>query len=87
MKTRKADTKGVEEARKALALPAILDAAAQGRTTIITRHGAAVAAIVPARAAAVARPASLLALAGTGKGLWGRDPARTIARLRDEWKR
>jgi antitoxin (DNA-binding transcriptional repressor) of toxin-antitoxin stability system len=83
--SRKIDTKGVEEARKAL--PAILDAAAQGRTTIITRRGSAVAAVVPAKAATAMRPASLLSLAGSGKGLWGRDPSTTISRLRDEWSR
>lgn len=82
---RKIDTKGVEEARKAL--PAILDAAAQGRTTIITRRGHAVAAVVPAKSAAVTRTASLLSLAGSGKGLWGRDSAVTVDRLRDEWSR
>lgn len=82
---RKFDSKGVEEARKSL--PAILDAAARGRTTVITRHGNAVAAVVPAQAAAAGRPASLLALAGSGKGLWGRNSAATVARLREEWSR
>ena len=82
---RKIDTKGVEEARKSL--PAILDAAAQGRTTIITRRGNAVAAIGPAKGATTTRPASLLSLAGTGKGLWGRARASTTSRLRDEWSR
>jgi hypothetical protein len=23
---------------------------------------------------------------GSGAGLWGRSPARTVARLRDEWR-
>lgn len=78
-------TKGVEEARRAF--PALLDAAAQGGTTIITRRGVAVAAIVPAGAATRARPISLLSLAGSGKGLWGPDSAKTLARVRDEWTR
>jgi antitoxin (DNA-binding transcriptional repressor) of toxin-antitoxin stability system len=82
---RQRDTKGVEEARKGL--PAILDAATQGRTTIITRRGRAVAAVVPASRALKVRAASLLALAGTGKGMWGRDTSRAVARLRDEWTR
>lgn len=82
---RRIETKGVEEARKAL--PAILDAAAQGRTTLITRCGNAAAAVVPAKDAAGRKPASLLALAGSGKGLWGRDSASTVARLRHEWSR
>lgn len=85
MKARKLDTKGVEEARRAF--PALLDAAAQGGTTIITRRGIAVAAIVPASAATKGPPLSLLSLAGSGKGLWGPDSAKTVGRLRDEWKR
>ena len=67
--------------------PAILDAAAAGRVTIITRRGAAVAAVVPAQGAAAMRPASLLALAGSGKGLWGRSATATVSRVRDEWNR
>jgi len=85
MKARKVNTKGVEEARRAF--PALLDAAAQGGTTIITRRGVAVAAIVPASAATQVRPISLMSLAGSGKGLWGPDSAKTIARMRDEWTR
>ena len=81
----KVGTKGVEEARRAF--PALLDAAAQGGTTIITRRGVAVAAIVPAGAANKVRPISLMSLAGTGKGLWGRASAKTVARMRDEWTR
>jgi antitoxin (DNA-binding transcriptional repressor) of toxin-antitoxin stability system len=85
MKSRKVVTKGVEEARRAF--PALLDAASQGGTTIITRRGIAVAAIVPAGDAAKVRPISLMSLAGTGKGLWGTDSTRTVARMRDEWTR
>jgi antitoxin (DNA-binding transcriptional repressor) of toxin-antitoxin stability system len=82
---KRVSTKGVEEARRAF--PAILDAAAQGGTTIITRRGIAVAAVVPASVAARVRPVSLLSLAGSGKGLWGREPTKTVARMRDEWTR
>ena len=78
-------SKGAEEARQQL--PSILAAAGEGRTTIITRHGRAVAAVVPATAVKVRKPSSLLALAGTGKGMWGKDSIKTIARLRDEWNR
>jgi antitoxin (DNA-binding transcriptional repressor) of toxin-antitoxin stability system len=81
----KPDSKGAEEARQQL--PAILTAAAAGRTTIITRHGRVIAAVVPAAAAGRAKPASLQALAGTGRGLWGKDSSKTIAELRDEWNR
>ncbi len=76
--------KGSEEALQQL--PAIL-AAAHGRSTIIIRHGRAVAAVVPTNAVKAAKPASLLALAGTGKGLWGSNSVNTIRKLRDEWNR
>ncbi len=82
---KRANAKGVEEARREF--PAILDAAAKGGTTVITRRGVAVAAVVPASVAATARPISLLTLAGSGKGLWGADPSKTVARMRDEWTR
>lgn len=76
-------SKGVEEARQQL--PAILTAAAAGRTTTITRHGRVIAAVVPAEMAQQANPASLLALAGSGRGMWGKDSSKFIAELRDEW--
>ena len=82
---RKPTSKGVEEARQQL--PAILAAAVAGRTTIITRHGHAVAAVVPAAEARKTKPVSLQSLAGTGRGLWGRDSDKTISKLRDEWNR
>jgi prevent-host-death family protein len=78
-------SKGAEEARQQL--PAILSAAESGRTTLITRHGRNVAAVVPASAVKQRVPVSLLALAGTGRGMWGQGSARTIARIRDEWNR
>lgn len=85
MKAGKVNTKGVEEARRAF--PSILDTAAQGGTTIITRRGVAVAAVVPAAVASKVRPISLLSLAGSGKGLWGADSSKSVARMRDEWTR
>jgi len=78
-------SKGAEAARQQL--PAILAAAVAGRTTIITRHGRAVAAVVPAADAKPAKPVSLQSLAGTGRGMWGKDSRKAIAKLRDEWKR
>jgi prevent-host-death family protein len=78
--------KGAEEARNNL--PELLDAAEKGQTTVITRHGRAVAALVPIGAYEQRRPQqSLLPLAGTGRGLWGNDSTATIAALRDEWSR
>lgn len=83
--TRKPVSKGAEEARQRL--PAILAVAAAGHSTLITRHGRAVAAVVPAGALQQRKPASLLALAGSGRGLWGKHSNRVIATLRDEWNR
>ena len=78
--------KGAEEARAQL--PDLLDAAEKGRSTIITRHGRPVAALVPIAAShAVVRQQSLAPVAGSGRGLWGRDSARTIRKLRSEWTR
>jgi prevent-host-death family protein len=78
--------KGAEEARNEL--PDLLAAAEKGRSTIITRHGRPVAALIPISAYdAVARQPSLLPLQGSGRGLWGRSSTRTIRKLRDEWSR
>jgi prevent-host-death family protein len=80
------DHKGVEDARNQL--PALLAEAEKGRATVITRHGRSIAAIVPMeRASGAQRQKSLARLAGSGKGLWGRDSSRTLRRLRDEWSR
>jgi antitoxin (DNA-binding transcriptional repressor) of toxin-antitoxin stability system len=76
---------GAEHAREQL--PAILDAAAAGRTTIITRRGRAVAAVVPVEQARTRQAASLQALAGSGRGLWGANSRKALAALRDEWNR
>lgn len=83
--TSKQISKGAEEARQQL--PAILAAAAAGRTTIITRHGRAVAAVVPAVDVRQGKSASLQALAGSGRGMWGKDSRKVINKLRDEWNR
>jgi prevent-host-death family protein len=78
--------KGAEEARNQL--PDLLHAAEEGRSTIITKHGRAVAALVPVDAfAAAVRQHSILPLEGSGRGLWGRNSARTIRKLREEWSR
>lgn len=77
--------KGVDEARSQL--PALLDEAEKGRVTIITRHGRSVAALVPLEQAGARRQKPLAGLAGSGKGLWGKDSAKTLRRLRDEWSR
>ncbi len=79
-------SKGAEEARNQL--PNILDAAENGLSTIITRHGKAVAALVPIDAyRAVARQQPLTPVANSGRGLWGMTSAEKIDELRDEWER
>lgn len=78
--------KGAEEARNQL--PDLLAAAERGRSTVITRHGRPVAALVPMNAFnGSRRQQALLALKGSGRGLWGKDSTRTVRDLRDEWNR
>ena len=82
----KVTRKGAEEARNQL--PELLDAAENGRATIITKHGRPVAALVPLDDyVAMGRQQSLLPLAGSGRGYWGRSSSGTIRKLRDEWSR
>ena len=78
--------KGAEEARNQL--PDLLDAAERGRSTIITRHGRPVAALMPMEAYRFSlRQQPLIPLEGSGRGLWGEDSALTLRGLRDEWSR
>ncbi len=77
--------KGVEEARNEL--PKLIDAAAAGHVTIITRRGRAVAMLAPLDGYSAKRQQSLLSIAGTGRGLWGRNSARAVDALREEWNR
>lgn len=79
---------GLEQAR--IQLPHIVAEAHAGMASVITRHGKPYAAIVPlqdlekSRALTNTAP-NLLALRGTGRGLWGKDVAQTISDMRDEW--
>ena len=76
--------KGAEDARNQM--PALLEAAEKGTSTIITKHGRPVAALVPlAVLSASAQQKSLLPMKGTGRGLWGN--SQTLRALRDEWNR
>jgi prevent-host-death family protein len=78
--------KGAEEARNQL--PALLAAAEEGQSTIITRHGRPIAALVPIEVfGGTLQQQSLLPLAGSGRGLWGKDSTHAIRKLRDEWSR
>lgn len=84
-RTTEPTSRGAEQARQHL--PAILAEAAAGRSTIITRRGREIAAVVPVAAARLPKPRPLTSLAGTGCGLWGRCSTQTVTRLRDEWSR
>lgn len=80
------ERKGAEEARNHL--PELLAAAEQGRPTLITRHGRAIAVLTPIDAAGRANGQEpLTPVAGSGRGLWGENSADTISALRDEWSR
>ncbi len=75
---------GLEQAR--MQLPSIVANAHAGETSVITRHGKPYAAVVPLEQARRSRPSvGVLALRGSGRGLWGPSPAHTVAELRDEW--
>lgn len=78
-------TFGIEASRRRL--PELVAAAHRGETTLITRHGQPYAALVPVDQvdARSSLPVALLALKGCAAGLWGVEPARTVAELRDEW--
>lgn len=78
--------KGAEEARNQFS--DLLAAAERGDSTIITKHGRAIAALVPAdQHDQGVRQQSIVPLKGTGRGLWGRNSTATIRKLRDEWER
>jgi prevent-host-death family protein len=82
----KVQRKGAEEARNQL--PDLLEAAEAGKSTIITRHGRPVAALIPiGDFHSPDRQASLMSLAGSGRGMWGKNSTRMIRQLRDEWER
>lgn len=79
---------GLEQAR--IHLPSIVANAHAGHASIITRHGRPYAAVVPLEdlqkiRASSGTPSALLALSGSGRGLWGVDVGQTIDHLRDEW--
>ena len=78
---------GIEITRRRL--PELVTAAHRGLTTVITKHGQPYAALVPFNMANMKHslPASLMALKGCATGLWGKEPSRSVADLRDEWPR
>ena len=77
--------KGVEQARKQL--PELIERAARGKPTFITKHGTPVAAVVPASyVAQTVAKVDMRTLRGTGKGLWGQSVERALRTVRDEWE-
>ena len=79
---------GLEQAR--IQLPSIVSNAHAGVRCIITKHGKPYAAIVPLqdiqKSPTDADLASgILALRGTGRGLWGDHVGQAVSKLRDEW--
>ena len=82
----KKSQRGVEEARSQL--PRLLEQAAAGKATVITRHGKPIAELRPLDTyGGAGRQQSILPLAGTGRGLWGAVSTATVRRLRKEWSR
>ena len=76
---------GAEAARKRL--PELLDRAHAGEVSIIKKRGIPYAALVPLDQRVEPNGGGgLLALRGTGSGLWGADVADAIEEYRDEWK-
>jgi prevent-host-death family protein len=79
---------GLEQARAQL--PHIAAEAGAGHVSVITRHGKAIAVVVPVdqwqQQMERRRGSSLMSLRGTGKGLWKGGAAKAVAVLRDEWE-
>lgn len=81
-------TFGLEAARARL--PSLVGLAQAGESSIITRHGKPMAALVPASSLASlvaqdsARAISLLQLRGTGQGLWS-NTQDSVSAQRQEW--
>ena len=75
---------GSEAARAKL--PELLELAHNGSLTVITKHGKPYAALVPISSVTPSRRrVSVLALSGTGAGLWGNDSSRMVTDMRNEW--
>ena len=77
-------TVGIEIGRNTL--PELAQRAFGGESSLLTKHGKPYAAIVPYHMALQeqAKKPRFLVLRGSGKGLWGAQPAQWIADLRDE---
>jgi prevent-host-death family protein len=74
----------VEEARQQL--PSLLESAHAGQAVIVTKRGKPYAALVPIESLPDARPRpSVVALRGSGRGLWGKGAEAWVDRMRGEW--
>ncbi|WP_158272811.1 type II toxin-antitoxin system prevent-host-death family antitoxin [Limnohabitans sp. T6-5] len=72
-------------------MPHIATEAVAGYSSVITRHGKPVAVVVPVaqwrdQQARTFQQAGVLALRGTGRGLWTEGASQAVADLRDEWQ-
>jgi prevent-host-death family protein len=79
---------GLEQAR--IQLPTIVANAHAGVRSIITKHGKPYAAVVPLQdvqksSVGADLASGILALRGTGRGLWGTHVGQAVSELRDEW--
>jgi len=75
---------GSEAARRRL--PALLEQAHQGRASVIMKRGKPYAVLASLEQCCItATGAGLLALRGSGQGLWGKTPSVAVAAMRDEW--
>lgn len=75
---------GSEAARRQL--PELLDRAHSGEPTLIMKRGEPYAVLAsPDQCQIPSTQAGLLALRGSGAGLWGEAPGETVATLREEW--
>ena len=82
-------TYGLEQARAQL--PHIAAEARAGHTSVITRHGEPMAAVVPIsflrkQQASRMRKGGIPALRGTGRQMWPEGAGQTVANMRDEWQ-
>lgn len=82
-------TYGLEQARAQL--PHIAAEARAGHTSVITRHGEPMAAIVPmsflqSQQAGRIRKSGILTLRGTGRHIWSQGAGQAVGNLRDEWQ-
>ena len=71
-------------------MPLIAAEAQAGHSSVITRHGKPMAVVVPVQdwQAAQGQQVALggiLAMRGTGRGLWPQGAAKAVAQLRQEW--